>query len=110
MILRDKVVRRRAPLVDSPYGNQTRDWANATSVTFDAQVEPVSSTEDVVNQQQTVTRWQMTLYPSADVEPTDRFVWDGDTYDVDGDVERWKRRRGGVHHLRAVLMRVEQGA
>lgn len=109
MILHDRVTRLRASLTDGPYGNQQRDWANASSVDLSADVQPVSSTEDVVNQQQTVTRWRLTLYPSSDLEPTDRVVWDGDTYEVEGAVERWKRR-GAVHHLRAVLMRVEQGA
>lgn len=109
MILRDKVTRLRAPLVDGPYGNQTRDWANATAVTYAAEVQPVSSTEEVVNQQRTETRWRLFLGPSADLEATDRILWDGDTYEVDGEVERHKRR-GALHHLEAVLLRVEQGA
>lgn len=109
MRLHDTVDRLRAPLVGGPYGNQTRDWANATSVTYPAEVQPVSSTEDVVNQQQTITRWRLFLGPTADLEATDRIEWDGDTYEIDGDVERWKRR-GAPHHLEAVLMRAEQGA
>ncbi|WDZ87188.1 phage head completion protein [Micromonospora cathayae] len=106
MRLRDQVTRVRAPLVDGPYGNQQRDWDNATAQPYPAEVQPVSSTEDVVNQQQTVTRWRMFLGADADLEATDRFEWDGGTYEVDGDVERWKRR-GVLHHLEAVLMRVD---
>ncbi|WP_280836138.1 head-tail adaptor protein [Micromonospora sp. A200] len=104
------MTRVRAALVDGPYGNQDRDWDNAPpGVAYPAEVQPVSSTEDVVNQQQTVTRWRMFLGPQADLEATDRVQWDGDTYEVDGDVERHKAR-GRLHHLEAVLMRVEQGA
>lgn len=108
MILRDQVVQLRAPLVGGPYGGQDRDWGNATPTPRQADVQPVSSTEDVVNQQRTVTRWRLTLYPDRDVEATDRFEWDGDTYEVDGEVERHKRR-GALHHYTAVLMRVEGG-
>lgn len=108
MLLHDQVTRLRAGLTEGPYGNETRDWDNATSATYSAEVQPVSSTEDIVNQQQTITRWRLFLPASADLEATDRIVWDGDTYEVDGDVERWKRR-GVLHHLEAVLMRVEQG-
>lgn len=107
MRLTDTVVRRRAPVTGGPYGNQTRDWANATSQTYPAVIGPVSSTEDVVNQQQTLTRWRIVLGPYADLAATDRIEWDGDTYEVDGDVERHKRRGGQLHHLSAVLMRVE---
>ncbi|MEV1321960.1 hypothetical protein AB0J14_38430 [Micromonospora arborensis] len=109
MRLRDQIVRVRAPLIGGSYGNQDRDWGNAQpGVEYPADVQPVSSTEDVVNQQQTVTRWRLFLGPDADLLATDRVVWDGATYEVDGDVERWKRR-GRLRHLQAVLMRVEQG-
>lgn len=113
MLLSDTVTRRRAPLVAGPYGNSQRDWPNATSVTYPAEVQPVSSTEDVVNQQRTVTRWRMFLGPAADLEATDRIEWDDGTgvgtYEVDGQVEGWKRR-GQPHHLEAVLMRVTVAA
>lgn len=108
MILRDQVVRRRAALVSSGYGNQAPDWPNATSVTYPAEVQPISSTEDVVDQDRTVTRWRLFLDSAADVVATDRIEWDGNTYQVDGDVERWKRR-GILHHLEAVLLKVTQG-
>ncbi|GAA3781172.1 phage head completion protein [Micromonospora maritima] len=109
VILHDQVTRLRAPLAEGPYGNEERDWDNPEQATWPAEVQPVSSTEDVVNQQQTVTRWRLIVGPSADLVATDRVVWDGATYEIDGDVERWKRRNV-LHHLEAVLMRVEQGA
>jgi hypothetical protein len=105
VVLSETVIRRRAPLVDGPYGNQVRDWENAPPVTYPAEVQPVSSAEDVVDQQRTVTRWRLFLGPGADLEATDRIEWDGATYEVDGDVERWERR-GVLHHIEAVLMRV----
>lgn len=105
MIFGDSVTRLRAPLVTGPYGNELYDWPNATSVDYAAEVQPVSSTEDVVNQPQTVTRWRMFLLPDANVKATDRIVWAGLTLEVDGEVEQW-RPRGRLHHFEAVLKRV----
>lgn len=109
MQLADVITRKRAPLVTDRYGKQVRDWSAAASVDYPAEVQPVSSTENVVNQARTETRWRVWLGPSADLAATDRVVWDGVTFEVEGDVERWKRR-GRLHHLRAVLVRVAQGA
>lgn len=107
MILRDRVVRLRAPVVADGYGNQRRDWDEATSVIFPATVQPVTSDENNVDQDRTVSRWRCFLPPTADVEVTDRFIWDGVTHEVDGEVEVWKRR-GRVHHKEAVLKKVSQ--
>lgn len=107
-LLADSVTRRRAPLVSSGYGNQTRDWAAATSQSYAARVSPVSSTEDVVEQPRTLTRWKCTVGPEADLAATDRVEWGGATYEIDGDVERHKSPRG-LHHQTVILMRVATG-
>lgn len=109
MILHDTVTRLRAELVDGPYGNQQHDWANATSETYPAEVQPMPTSEDVASQQRVTTRFRVLLGPTADIEATDRIVWGGNTYEVDGDVLPWKRR-GVLHHYEALLLRVEQGA
>lgn len=112
--LTDSVVRKRASLIAGGYGNQARDWANATSVTYPARVHPVSSTEDVVNQQRTETRWKLYLGPDADLEATDRIEWDDGggvaTYDIDGGIERHPRLSGQAHHIKAILLRVDIAA
>lgn len=107
--LHETVTRLRAPLVSGPYGGQTRDWANATSLEMPALVHPLTSTEDVAGEQKTISRWRLLAGPEYDIEPTDRFEWDGDTYEVDGEVGRWKRH-AELHHQEAVLMRVDHEA
>lgn len=107
MILHDTVTRQRATTVSDGYGNQAADWANPDSADYPASVQPMTNDEDVVDQNRTVTRWRLFLDPTADVTATDRIEWDGDVYEVDGDIERWKRR-GRLHHLQAVLMKVTQ--
>lgn len=108
--LRDRVTRLRAPLISAGHGNQRRDWANAAEQLYPASVTPVSSTEEVVNTQSTTGRFVLELGPYADLEATDRIRWDGDVYEVDGDVERHKHRSGRLHHLKAMLLRVTVAA
>jgi hypothetical protein len=107
-LLTDSVTRRRAPLTSAGYGNQARDWTTATSQAYPARVSPVSSTEQVVEQPRTLTRWKCTVGPTADLASTDRIEWDGATYEIDGDVERHKSPRG-LHHQTVILMRVATG-
>lgn len=108
-LLADSVTRRRAPLISSGYGNEARDWTAATSQVYAARVSVVSSTEVVANEPRTVTRWKCTVGPEADLAATDRIEWDGQTYEVDGDVERHKGRSPAVHHQTVTLKRVAPG-
>lgn len=103
----DKVTRVRAGVTTGPYNSSVRDWENAARLVFPAAVQPLSSSEDVVAQQRTETRWRVFTVPVAGFEATDRVEWDGGTYEVDGDVEVHKRR-GVPHHLELVIARVEQ--
>ena len=108
MKLSDTVQRLRATATGDGYGNDQLDWSVPDTQTLPAEVQPLSAAENVVDQQRTTTRWRMWLGPHVDVLATDRFVWDGDTFEVEGDVERWKIR-GRLHHLKVILIKVEQG-
>jgi hypothetical protein len=105
-LLADTITVQRAPLISGGYGNSYRDWPNATSTDYPCYVSFVSSTEEVVNLNETQTRGKVTLGPDADIEPTDRLVYGGNTYEVDGDVMP-SLRRGVLHHQRVVMRRVE---
>lgn len=109
MRLHDQITRHRnGEVVTDPYGNPVGDWEDPTSVTYPAEVQPLSATEDVVDQQRTDTRWRLWLGPTADLLATDRVEWDGQMYEIEGDVERWKQR-GTLHHLKAILVKITQG-
>lgn len=101
----DEVTVVRAPAAEGPYGSDDRDWSTASRTVTVATVQPLSSSEDTVEQERTVTRWRVFLPPDADVHAADRVEWDGVSYEVDGDVERWKRR-GVLHHFELVMRRV----
>lgn len=107
MLFADSVSRLRSTTVEDDYGNLIRVWSGATPVVYAAEVQPLSATENTVDQDRLETRWRMWLYPTADVVATDRIVWDGDTYEIQGDIERWKIK-GRLHHLKAILSKVTQ--
>lgn len=107
-LLRDTVQIVRAPLIPGPYNAETYDWANATRTTVAGSVHPVSSTEDVVLQSRTETRWKLYLAPTATIFATDRVEWSGAEFEVDGEPELWKQR-GIAHHLKVILRKVSGG-
>lgn len=109
MILHDSITRLRAPLVAGQYGNQTRDWANAASAEFlvhwSAQLAAQSVAEVVGDEARTAVRVKIFGYADLDLEATDRVVFEGDTYEVDGEILR-SFRRGVPHHTRVFLKRI----
>lgn len=107
MLLADFILRKRAITEDDGYGNLRRDWAHTEDVEYPAEVQPLSAAEDVSDQDRLETRWRLWLYPKADLVPTDRVVWDGQTYEVIGDIEVWKQK-GRVHHKKVILIKIEE--
>jgi hypothetical protein len=103
--LYDQITRLRAPLVSAGYGNQQHDWAAATSVTFLVHWSAKGEQEVVGDEARTVSRVKIFGGPDLDLEPTDRVLFGGDTYEVDGEIMR-SFQRGQLHHLRAFLRRI----
>lgn len=111
--LDDTITILNAELVEGAYGSEERNWAAAEPGTVEqAAVWPLSSSEDVVLAERTETRWRVLLRPQATVDAASRVRWDdGDgpkTYEIDGDIER-HRRRGRPYSAEAVLLLVQGG-
>jgi hypothetical protein len=105
VILHDPIVVQRAPLVTGSYGNSSRNWAAATSTNYLVHWSAQSVTEVIGDEARTVTRGKIFGGPDLDLEATDRVLFDGDLYEVDGDVMR-SYLRGQLHHVRAFLKRM----
>lgn len=107
----DEIVRLRAPLVTSDYtGDEERDWSDDTTIAkrkIRADVQPQSTTEVTTQRELVVDRWRV-LCPPDDVISTDRILWNGDVYEVDGDVGLFLRR-GVRHHMEFALKRFQGG-
>lgn len=110
MQLGEKITRLRAPLTSAGYGNQKRDWANATSTDFYVKWSFKAVSEVVGDEPRTVTKGYLFGWPELDLEATDRVIGpDGNTYEVDGEVME-SFVRGQLHHKRAYLRRVATGS
>lgn len=108
MILHDQITRVRAPLISAGYGNNKRDWSTATGATFRVHWSTRVVDEVVGDEARTVTRAKIMGGPELDIVNTDRITFQGETFEVDGDVMR-SYRRGALHHVRAMLKRIVTG-
>jgi hypothetical protein len=106
MRLPHTVTRLRAPLVEDRRGEERPDWPNAVaSDPFAAWVQQRSAEErlEPARREQRTTWLLVTRNP--DLVATDRIVWAGDTYEIDGEPNVLETSRG-FHHLEASLLRV----
>lgn len=108
MNLHDTITVLRAPVISAGYGNTARDWASATGTDYLVHWSAQSVSEVVGDEPQTVTRGKVFGDDTLDLEATDRVLFDGDTYEVDGEVMR-SYRYGELHHVRAMLRRIATG-
>lgn len=104
--LLDRVSILNATVTPDPYNTPERDWADAESVLEPAHLSPLSSSENLVNENTVTTRWRVILSPVTAAQSSSRVVWRDLTLEVDGDVEKHTDLRGRVHHCEALLKRV----
>lgn len=93
------VVILRAGTKPSGYGNRTEpDWDDPVPTTVEGcSVQPANTSEFTTDRDSFTTRHVAFLPASTDVRSTDRAIWNGDTYEVDGDVLTWDY--GPLSHL-----------
>lgn len=109
----DSIQRKRAPLGVDARGNEIRRWDQAALTTIgELSVQPNSQTEQAnALRDLRITSWRVQSAPGVDldIEATDRVIWAGDEYEVDGEVARWSDPIfGGVHHVE-FLIRLWEG-
>lgn len=102
----DTVVRQRPALVTDRYGNSVPDWANTTDlelagvlVTSRATGGTSSNEETEQTRESDTTGWAVYARGVVDVNPTDRIVWNGLTFAVEGEPALWPSPHGdGIHN------------
>lgn len=108
------ITRLRAPDVTGPDGATIPgSWSTVAEIALGklnylGELQPLSSTEDVVGKQRTESTHKAFLPGGADVLPTDRLRFQGVDYQVEGEPERF-RIRGIEHHLEVFCFRVRGG-
>lgn len=103
---KDTVTRLRAPL-GSKNGMETRDWSNATSLQINrVQVVAQSTSRDFDGRVLNVSdRYTLRAGYDADIQAGDRIIWNGDTYEIDGEVFHTKSPTGRVSSTRCTLVK-----
>lgn len=70
-------------------------------------VQPLSTTERLdTGGDQVVTRWTLYGPPILEASPIDRFEVDGESFELDGDLQLWRGLDGRPHHVEGFLRRV----
>jgi hypothetical protein len=109
MRFRDTVSVVRAGSTASPDGGDAiPDWTAATVTDYPGELQPLSSTEDVVLQERTDSTHRAFLPAEADVKAIDRLRHLGLDYEVDGQPEVW-RKRGRPSHQEVLCFRIVGG-
>jgi hypothetical protein len=97
-----------APLVtDSRHGTQRRDWTDATETELSGcSVQPWTADEATADREFTATHVRL-FAPFGNLPyATSRIVYDGVTYEVDGEPARWRDDAGRPDHVEASLKRL----
>lgn len=108
-LLNQQLIILRAPLVDDRYGNQVRDWSQAsqTEVLGRLETEERRAEEDDADRAQLAARGVCFLPPDADILGTDRILDSfGVRYEVIGQIATLTTPRG-PHHLEARVTSLE---
>lgn len=108
----DEILVLRPATKTDRYGDLVEDWTTPVEHTVtDCKVNPVAGgPEDqgrLDDREGLTRRWTVAAPPTADIRSTDRIVWQGNEYEVEGEVLRWRSPLGGVDHLYVQLVRRE---
>lgn len=83
-------VLHRPSSTSDDFGNPTYDWDAATTTDVSGcSVQPLVGQEVTVGRETVVSRWQVWAPSDTGVSSVDRVVFNGDTYEVDGEVQAW---------------------
>lgn len=107
----DTITVLRAPSGADRYGDDTRDWDNATEHEIPGcKVNPAESSEFAgsADDRAQLTRRRILAAPrTADLLATDRVRFRDVTYEVEGEPQPWDSPTAAVSHVYAQLVAVE---
>ena len=103
---RDSVTVLRAPLT-TKNGSQLRDWNNATEITINrVQVTARSTSRDFSGRLESIDDGRtLRANYDADIQTGDRVIYDGEVYEVSGEVFHTKSPTGRASSTRCTLQR-----
>lgn len=78
------------------YGDVVKAYDEASAETISAYVQPIES--DEAQDQRDAVLYNYRVFSNAPVRAESRVIFDGRTYEVDGDAKRWDTPRGFSHY------------
>lgn len=104
----DVVTIMRAPLVvDSRYGKSRRNWDGSVNVMVGGcSVQPFAAAEVVADREFTSTHLRLFMPADFDLVASDRVVFQGQVYEVDGEPGYWRDDLGVADHIEAVIKKL----
>lgn len=104
--MKDSVTVLRASL-SSKNGMECFDWDNASQTTlYNVQVVAQSTSRDFADRTlNNSDRRTLRATYNADIKAGDRVIWNGETYDIEGEVFHTKSPTGRVSSTRCTLVR-----
>ena len=104
--MKDTVTVRRAPFIVKN-GLKCYDWAHAQDTTVsNVQVTAQSTARDFEGRVLNISDRRTLRAPfDADVQAGDRVIWNGETYEIEGEVFHTKSPTGRVSSTRCTLVR-----
>jgi hypothetical protein len=98
---------RATDLADGRHGGKARDWKTAAAeVIYGVSVQPFATAESTLQAAYVADRLKVFAPPGTDLLPTDRVIYEGTTYEVDGSAQRWQDAGGRDHHLEIIIKRL----
>ena len=96
-----QTVTRLRPGVKTQRGSQVPDWSNVERLEISyCSVQPAGTSLSQDGRVLGVSDgYTVYLPPDADVKAGDRIVYDGDTYEINGDPRKWKSATGRLDHI-----------
>lgn len=103
---RDTVTRKRA-VMKTKNGMEYADWDDADTLEIkNVQVTAAATSRELGERTLNVSdRRTLRADYDADIKAGDRIVWNGETYDIDGEVFHSKSPTGRISTTRCALMR-----
>lgn len=103
----EPLTRERPQRADDGHGGYDDDWSEPDVLELFGSVQPGASAEELQNRDGTLIQWTVYLQGRPDVRSTDRVMYDGEPYAIDGQPARWKSPTGALDNTVLLLKRWE---
>lgn len=103
----EPLTRERPTRTDDGHGGFEDDWTSPQTLALFGSVQPGASADDMQNRDGTLIQWTVYVQGRPDVLSSDRIIYEGQPYAIDGQPARWKSPTGALDNTTILLKRWE---